>query len=157
MLGERPYRVRRQQRGWVWIHDFEIVRQDGGELNINGDAGNLRQMLHRVWQGEAENDGFNQLVLDTGYNHSAMFDFYKGEMPKFGWEEITAVRTNQSVMAYTREERVATIQIESVRLGGSAVRMVVAPRNPGGSESAQRLFRPSTSVAKEAMPVIPVN
>jgi hypothetical protein len=103
---------------------------------------------HDAWSG--------QLVLDTGHNHSAMFDFYKGEMPKFGWEEITAVRTNQSVMAYTREERVATIQIESVKFGGLAVRMVVAPRNPNGSESAQRLFRTSP-VAKDPMPVVPVN
>ena len=45
---------------------------------------------------------------------------------------------------------------ESIKFGGSAVRMVVAPRNPNGSESAQRLFRPSP-VAKDPMPVVPVN
>ena len=103
---------------------------------------------HDAWSG--------QLVLDTGHQLSDMFDFFKGEMPKFGWEEITAVRTNQSVMAYTREERVATIQIESMKLGGSEVRMVVAPRNPNGSASAQRLFN-SAPVAKDPKPLITVN
>lgn len=103
---------------------------------------------HDAWSG--------QLVLDTGHNHSNMFDFFKSEMPKFGWEEITAVRTNQSVMAFTREERVATIQIESLRLGGAEVRMVVAPRNPNGSQSAQRLFN-NAPIVKEPVQVVPVN
>ncbi|MCP4008591.1 MAG: NAD-glutamate dehydrogenase, partial [Proteobacteria bacterium] len=68
VIGERPYRVRRQLASDVWIHDFEIIRQDGKELDLDADSENLRQTLFRVWRGDAENDGFNQLVLDTGMN-----------------------------------------------------------------------------------------
>ncbi len=66
IMGERPYRVERKQGERVWIHDFEIVRQDGLPLNIEEDGDALRHTLYRVWCGEAENDGFNQLSLDTG-------------------------------------------------------------------------------------------
>jgi glutamate dehydrogenase len=66
VIGERPYRVRRQQGSDVWLHDFEIVREDGKDLDLDADSANLRETLFRVWCGDAENDGFNQLVLDTG-------------------------------------------------------------------------------------------
>lgn len=68
VIGERPYRVRRQQASDVWIHDFEIVRQDGKTLDLDADGEHLREALFRVWIGDAENDGFNQLILDTGLN-----------------------------------------------------------------------------------------
>jgi len=68
VIGEQPYRIRRKQAPHVWIHDFEIARQDGKELDQNGDGAHLREALSRVWGGEAENDGFNQLLLDTGLN-----------------------------------------------------------------------------------------
>ena len=66
VLGERPYRIRRQADEHVWIHDFELARQDGKPLDIQADGKQLRETLLRVWQGEADNDGFNRLVLDTG-------------------------------------------------------------------------------------------
>jgi glutamate dehydrogenase len=66
VIGERPYRIRRRQASEVWIHDFEIVRQDSIELDIDTDSEHLREALFRVWCGDAENDGFNQLILDTG-------------------------------------------------------------------------------------------
>lgn len=66
VVGERPFRVSRQNADRVWIHDFEIVREDGLRLEIHKDGEALRHTLYRVWRGEAENDGFNQLVLDTG-------------------------------------------------------------------------------------------
>lgn len=66
VVGERPFRVRRQNADRVWIHDFEIVREDGLVLKIHKDGEALRNALYRVWRGEAENDRFNQLVLDTG-------------------------------------------------------------------------------------------
>ena len=65
-MGERPFRVSRQNADRVWIHDFEIVREDGLRLEIHKDGEALRHTLYHVWRGEAENDGFNQLVLDTG-------------------------------------------------------------------------------------------
>jgi len=66
VIGEQPYQVRRQQASDVWVHDFEIVRQDGIELDTGADSEHLREALYRVWCGDAENDGFNQLILDTG-------------------------------------------------------------------------------------------
>jgi len=66
VIGERPFRVSRQNADRVWIHDFEIVREDGLALNISRDGDAIRHTLYGVWRGQVENDGFNQLVLDTG-------------------------------------------------------------------------------------------
>ncbi len=76
VLGERPYRIRRNSTDQVWIHDFELVGQQGNGLNIEADGDQLREILRRVRLGDADNDGFNQLALGTG----------------LGWRQIMLLR-----------------------------------------------------------------
>jgi len=59
---------------------------------------------------------------------SDSYDFFLREMPKFGWQEITSVRSEVSVLTYSRSGRVATIQIRRRTLGGSAVDIIVSPQ-----------------------------
>jgi hypothetical protein len=77
-----------------------------------------------------------RLVLATPSSPSELFDFYRGEMPKFGWSEITVVRAEVSILTYTRLDRVATVQIKPGRFRGSEVNVTVSPRGPQGPPPA---------------------
>lgn len=67
ILGEHPYRIRNADGAVFWIQDFEIVHKDG--LPFAGSAtGLFEATFAAVWHGQAENDGFNQLVLATGFD-----------------------------------------------------------------------------------------
>src|SRR5207248_1518724 len=64
VLDQRPYAVR-TDHGLVWIHDFGL-RQAEGDLEAEGVKGIFTEAFAATWRGEAENDGFNRLVLGAG-------------------------------------------------------------------------------------------
>ncbi len=70
-----------------------------------------------------------RLVFSTPYSLNSMFDFYMSEMPKFGWKEITVVRSKISVMSFTNKSRIATIQLEQDLVNGSVVSFTVSPKS----------------------------
>lgn len=76
----------------------------------------------------ARDEWIGRLSLTAGDNATAAYDFFLVEMPKFGWQEITSVRSEVSVLSYSRGERVATVQIRARTLGGSLVDVTVSPR-----------------------------
>ena len=69
-----------------------------------------------------------RLVITASGNPNDMFDFFKQKLGGYGWQEITSVRAAVSVLTYTRQERVATIQIQGRTLRGSEVTITVSPR-----------------------------
>lgn len=75
-----------------------------------------------------------RMLISSSHGSNDMFDFYKQEMPGFGWQEITSVRSGTSVMTYIRGQRVANIQIVSATLRGSKITITVSPK---GAEEIQ--------------------
>lgn len=71
---------------------------------------------------------FGQLSLISGHDSNALFDFYKQELPNMGWQEITSVRAQVSVLTYQRGERVLSIQIQNRALKGAQAVLTVSPR-----------------------------
>ena len=69
-----------------------------------------------------------RLVMAVGTNPGKTFDFYFGEMPRFGWFPVTTVRAETSVLIYARAGRIATIQVWDRTLTGSIVSMTVSPK-----------------------------
>ncbi|MGR8010230.1 NAD-glutamate dehydrogenase [Streptomyces hypolithicus] len=71
VVDERPYELRCPDRTHAWIYDFGLRMP---KSNGNGDylADDARQRFQdafaAVWTGQAENDGFNALVLSAGLN-----------------------------------------------------------------------------------------
>ncbi|MDI5965966.1 NAD-glutamate dehydrogenase [Streptantibioticus silvisoli] len=66
---ERPYEVKRADHTRVWIYDFGLQLDTSlGELGALGDDARERfqEAFAASWTGEAENDGFNALVLRAG-------------------------------------------------------------------------------------------
>ncbi|HEX6023204.1 MAG TPA: NAD-glutamate dehydrogenase [Solirubrobacter sp.] len=79
---ERPYRVTPRDGEPVWIYDF------GLQASEPVDPDSMRDRFHegfvRVWRGEAEQDGFNGLIVAAGLD----------------WREVTMVR---AVARYLRQ------------------------------------------------------
>ncbi|MEV2197601.1 NAD-glutamate dehydrogenase [Streptomyces phaeochromogenes] len=69
---ERPYELRCSDRASAWIYDFglRLPKTGGGNGDHLGDDGRERfqEAFSATWTGQAENDGFNSLVLSAGLN-----------------------------------------------------------------------------------------
>lgn len=77
-----------------------------------------------VFGGQSSWSG--RLVFTAPYSQGGLFDFYMAEMPKFGWQEITVVRSQSSVLSFRQGNRVATIQLEGDS-SGTDVAFTVSP------------------------------
>ncbi|MEU6894323.1 NAD-glutamate dehydrogenase [Streptomyces sp. NPDC046557] len=67
---ERPYELRCSDRSHAWIYDFGLrmpVSSGHGDGHLGDDARErFQDAFAAVWQGQAENDNFNTLVLSAG-------------------------------------------------------------------------------------------
>ncbi|MEO8927847.1 MAG: NAD-glutamate dehydrogenase, partial [Caulobacteraceae bacterium] len=50
----------------VWIHEFLLDDENGGDLTFQDIKGPFEAAFGAVWSGAAESDGFNRLVLELG-------------------------------------------------------------------------------------------
>ncbi|WP_427922085.1 NAD-glutamate dehydrogenase [Streptomyces sp. cg40] len=70
VVDERPYELRCSDRTTAWIYDFglRMPKSQNGNGDYLGDDGRERfqEAFAATWTGQAENDGFNALVLSAG-------------------------------------------------------------------------------------------
>lgn len=110
-------------RGKVGFAQFsDIAVPSGATMNVDRT---LVLGARDAWIG--------RLALSAPDNATQTYDFFLREMPKFGWQEITTVRSEVSVLTYMRGDRIATVQIMPRTLGGSKVDITVSPRGAGSS------------------------
>ncbi|MCB1758149.1 MAG: NAD-glutamate dehydrogenase, partial [Gammaproteobacteria bacterium] len=62
VFGERPYRIV-DALGEVWIHDFSMRYEEMAEALNEEVSDRFQSAFRRIWEGEADSDGFNQLIL----------------------------------------------------------------------------------------------
>ena len=81
---------------------------------------------------------YGQLALSVSTDPHTIFEQYRRDMPNLGWQEVTSIRAPTSVVTFSRDDRVATVQIQAARLYGSEILIAVSPRggNTGGSAGA---------------------
>ena len=60
---ERPYEIKPVGGPPVWIYDFGLRHDAGAEFQADDVREMFQDAFARVWRGDAENDGFNRLVL----------------------------------------------------------------------------------------------
>ncbi|MFN9738080.1 MAG: NAD-glutamate dehydrogenase [Pseudomonadota bacterium] len=65
VLTEHPYTMD-LGGGVVHIQDFEVAIAGGAEFDLDLTKDAFGQAFERIWRGEAENDGFNRLILSAG-------------------------------------------------------------------------------------------
>ena len=60
-----------------------------------------------------ENPWYGQLALGVSGEPPALFEQYRRDMQGLGWQEVTSIRAQVSVITFTRDDRVATVQIQA--------------------------------------------
>ena len=63
VIGEAPNEVDCRDESVYWVMDFSLAVRGELQLNIENVRGKFQEAVAAVWRGEAENDGFNRLVL----------------------------------------------------------------------------------------------
>lgn len=76
-----------------------------------------------------EGGWIGRLSLEVDYEMADMYGFYTEEMEKFGWEQLTTVRSKITTMTYRLKNRVSTITLVPVGRAETAVDFTVAPSN----------------------------
>ena len=66
-----------------------------------------------------------RLAFDTSENQIDVFDFFRNELPKFGWKKISEISSESSLLNYQNNQRFASIQIFDRTLFGSKVKITV--------------------------------
>ena len=72
-----------------------------------------------------------RLVFSSELRASDTYDFFTTELPRFGWQPITVLRSRTNILIYTQDNRAATLEITGQKLGGSKVFFSVSPLNSG--------------------------
>ena len=98
----QPARIELADGARMWMQDFGMRAGESLEVDIDRVRAKFQEAFKRVWAGEAENDGFNRLVLRAG----------------LGWREIAVLR---AYCKYLRQAGTTLSQeyMESA-LGGNA-------------------------------------
>ncbi len=65
VLAEVPYRVYASGQRALWVHDFVVAPVHAVELDAERQRANFEESFTRIWNGEAENDSFNRLILSA--------------------------------------------------------------------------------------------
>ncbi|AOT59167.1 MULTISPECIES: NAD-glutamate dehydrogenase [Streptomyces] len=72
VVDERPYELRCADRTHAWIYDFGLRMPaptgNGGDYLGDDARERFQEAFAATWTGQAENDGFNALVLTAGLN-----------------------------------------------------------------------------------------
>ena len=78
-----------------WVHSLSMRSADGEPINLSEIGGKFADTFVAVWTGEAENDGFNKLVLKAGAT----------------WREAALLRTLSAYRAQTGLDPSKPVQI----------------------------------------------
>ena len=63
VIEERPYDIRLRTDESLWVHDFTLVQAQGENIDPDQQRDLFQNAFQRIWKNDAENDGFNRLVL----------------------------------------------------------------------------------------------
>lgn len=76
-ISERPYALKYDDGSMTWIDDFALIYTKNSTFEVDEVKERFQNAFSHVWFGDAENDGFNQLVLAAGLD----------------WREVAVLRT----------------------------------------------------------------
>lgn len=66
-ITERPYCLKLNEDEGAWISDFAVEYIGGGEFDLDVIRDSFQEAIIALWNGDADNDGFNQLILGASF------------------------------------------------------------------------------------------
>ena len=75
---------------------------------------------------------YGQILIEAPSDANNSFDFYKQKLNEYGWNELSSVRAQTSILTYMRENRILVIQISQPRIGKTEIMITVSPKEGGG-------------------------
>ena len=74
----------------------------------------------------SKRDGwYGRLTFNTSEKQINVYDFFRNELPKFGWKKLSEISSDTSILNYQNQSRLALIQIKENLLYGSNVMITV--------------------------------
>lgn len=88
VISEHPFEIK-QENNSIWLHDFKLLPQASEKIDIEVIGGQFKAAFIAVWQGRANSDVFNKLVVSAtlswrevemlrsyaNYMHQILFNF----------------------------------------------------------------------------------
>ncbi|CDZ78254.1 NAD-specific glutamate dehydrogenase [Legionella massiliensis] len=105
-ISERPYVLKFDDGSVTWINDFALQYTHDGHFEIDEIKELFQNAFASVWFGQAENDGFNQLVLsaELDWRQVAVLRTYAKYFKQIGFtfsqEYIENALTNNAQIAH---------------------------------------------------------
>lgn len=86
IIGERPYELKLDDSS-IWINDFEMTYVVSKDVNIKSIKEIFQRAFTKIWFNQAENDGFNRLVLEANltWHETAMLRGYTKYLRQIGF------------------------------------------------------------------------
>ena len=74
----------------------------------------------------SKKDGwYGRLTFNTSEKQINVYDFFRNELPKFGWKKLSEISSETSILNYQNQSRLALIQIKENIIYGSNVMVTV--------------------------------
>ena len=121
IVNERPYELRLGDAESLWIQDFDMAPERGGEVDLDAVRGLVEEAFRRVLAGECDNDGFNRLVIGSHMD----------------WRQVKTLR------AYCKYLQQANIPFSATYMADSV------SRHPGMSRILVELFEAKFDPARD--------
>ncbi|QJQ95718.1 MULTISPECIES: NAD-glutamate dehydrogenase [Halomonadaceae] len=106
VIGERPYELACSD-GRYWIHDFDLEHHTNETVNLQEMREPFIDAFKRIWNGEAENDDFNRLIIgaNLSWREVAMLRAYARYLKqiRFGLSQTYIASTLACYPEITRE------------------------------------------------------
>jgi glutamate dehydrogenase len=87
IIGERPHEIKLKEGNHIWINDFDMTYALNKDIEINNIKDVFQDAFTKIWFNEAENDGFNRLVLQANltWQETAMLRGYTKYLRQTGF------------------------------------------------------------------------
>ncbi len=72
-----------------------------------------------------KNGWYGRLTFNTSEKQINVYDFFRNELPKFGWKKLSEISAETSILNYQNQSRLALIQIKENIIYGSNVMVTV--------------------------------
>ncbi len=148
VISERTYRITRpdtETAAEIWLHDMALERADGAAIDLETLAGPLADGFLAVVLGQAENDGYNALIVKAG----------------LAWRDIATLRAysrylRQARVPYSQDYMWQTLQrhadIAGMLVGLFHVRFAPDPEGGEARDAGEQAIVDRIEAALEAVP-----